>query len=119
MKAILEQPLPNTDNDLPHADVMQEIIDDLIARRELGAIRYGQPLRTFNGRDALVDLQQELLDALVYSGQVMREKDWLKGVLTTILDCLEGRKFMSEAEVVKVREMIKILLQSSAVNNLG
>ncbi len=42
---------------LPHAQ----------ARHEFGLAKYGTPLRTANGRDALVDALQEALDGMVYA----------------------------------------------------
>jgi hypothetical protein len=45
------------------------IADDIAARRELGISRYGTPLSANNGRDALVDAYQEVLDLLVYLAQ--------------------------------------------------
>lgn len=58
-------------------DCWQELIDSvgpdhplraaMVARRELGIARYGQPLRRGDGRDAARDLQEELLDAVGYA----------------------------------------------------
>ncbi len=39
----------------------------MIARRQLGIERYGQPLRYGDGRDARLDYEEELLDAAVYA----------------------------------------------------
>jgi hypothetical protein len=63
---------------LPTAGV-GPVIQDLVAqdiqeRLRVGIERYGQPLRAFNGRDALKDLYEELLDAVVYTRQVMMER---------------------------------------------
>lgn len=41
----------------------------LIARAEMGKAKYGTYLRAANGRNASVDLYQELLDAIMYSEQ--------------------------------------------------
>lgn len=38
-------------------------------RRELGIERYGTPLQYGNGRDAVLDLREELLDAYAYATQ--------------------------------------------------
>lgn len=57
-------------------DCWQELIDalphhplraEMIARRDLGIARYGQPLRHGDGRDRARDLREELLDAAVYA----------------------------------------------------
>lgn len=42
-------------------------------RDQQGAAKYGVRLHPFNGRDALVDLYQELLDASVYAMQAIYE----------------------------------------------
>lgn len=57
------QPLP-VGNGLPIAHEM--VTADLADRLALGIQRYGQPLQPFNGRNALRDLYEELLDACVY-----------------------------------------------------
>lgn len=48
---------------------------DMAARDRLGESRYGTRLRPHNGRDALRDLYEELLDAAAYIRQVMYERD--------------------------------------------
>lgn len=48
---------------------------DLEHREAVGVARYGTCLQPFNGRDALRDLYEELLDACVYIKQVMVERD--------------------------------------------
>lgn len=48
---------------------------DLADRKQLGLSRYGKLLQAGNGRDALVDLYQELLDAAVYVRQVIAERE--------------------------------------------
>lgn len=67
---------------LPHA--VKPIVDiegvgflqaDLAARAEFGKAKYGTYLRTNNGRNALVDLYQEVQDAIMYSAQLRLEGD--------------------------------------------
>lgn len=66
------QPLP-VGNDLP---VIHELVKaDIQARLDFGIAKYGQPLQPFNGRDALRDAYEELLDAAVYIRQAMYERD--------------------------------------------
>jgi hypothetical protein len=50
------------------------VIQDILERSEMGKSKYGTTLRTFNGRDALVDLYQELLDAVKYCKQALLER---------------------------------------------
>ncbi len=49
------------------------VIEDLLERKEFGTAKYGEPLMAFNGRDPLVDLYQELIDAVMYIRQYMVE----------------------------------------------
>lgn len=53
----------------------QALREDLTARAEQGLKKYGTKLRTVNGRRAIVDLYQELLDAVMYSMQARLEGD--------------------------------------------
>jgi hypothetical protein len=46
-----------------------DVLKEMMARDQLGRQRYGTPLRVWNGRDALADAYQELLDAVVYLEQ--------------------------------------------------
>jgi hypothetical protein len=59
----------------PHWDVSvgkarhirDQVADDLLARKAFGLEKYGTVLQTANGRNFLLDLYQELLDASVYA----------------------------------------------------
>ena len=80
-------------------DVWQELIDAethpalrplMEARRELGISRYGTPLQRDNGRDNLLDLQEELLDAMAYAqaanmGDMVSYIRFLLGLLVATL----------------------------------
>jgi len=82
-----DQPLPAPNDgpsmhDLVCADLWRDgaagkledaVIADLQARRQLGLDRYGSLLQAHNGRDALLDLYEELQDAVVYARQVREE----------------------------------------------
>lgn len=69
---IQDQPAP-VHNNLPA--VWQLVRQDMIERDQLGRERYGVPLQPHNGRDALVDAYQEILDAAVYLRQAIYERD--------------------------------------------
>lgn len=67
------QPIPTTEE--RSVCVQDEVVRLINERRELGVKRYGSPLMTHNGRDSLVDLRDELLDALMYVTQAILERD--------------------------------------------
>jgi hypothetical protein len=48
---------------------------DLKARSNMGRAKYGTRLKTNNGRDALMDAYQEILDALMYLKQEIMERE--------------------------------------------
>ena len=50
-----------------------KVIEDMRARDQFGTEKYGTPLQSFNGRDALVDAYQEALDLCAYSYQHWEE----------------------------------------------
>ena len=54
--------------------VLDLVIQDLQERAQLGLRKYGYPLRPHQNRDALVDLYQELLDAVMYLRQYLEEE---------------------------------------------
>lgn len=55
--------------------VIDEVVMDIKARSCMGEKKYGTPLRTFNGRNAMMDLYQELLDSVMYAKQVLMEME--------------------------------------------
>ena len=66
-----EQPAPQPNGSRPIWDL---VIEDMQARDRLGRERYGAPLQTNNGRDALIDAYQEALDLCVYLRQAIEER---------------------------------------------
>lgn len=50
------------------------VLGDLITRSDAGLAKYGERLRANNGRDATIDLYQELLDAVMYLRQYIEEQ---------------------------------------------
>lgn len=73
MKADSEQPMQTIDP--AKSDIQSLVIADIRARREVGIHRYGTPLQAHNGRDALLDAYQEVLDLACYLRQVICERD--------------------------------------------
>jgi hypothetical protein len=51
------------------------VMDDMRARDELGAKRYGVRLQPHNGRDALRDAYEEALDLAVYLRSAIYERE--------------------------------------------
>jgi len=56
-------------------NVTLAVIDDLRLRTEAGTRKYGTPLMTHNGRNALIDAYQEALDLCVYLKQAIMERE--------------------------------------------
>ena len=67
-----EQPEPIR-NDKPAC--WDLVMSDMRDRDTWGRSKYGTPLQPFNGRDALTDIYQEILDAAVYMRQLIFERD--------------------------------------------
>lgn len=55
-------------------DVLPEVLADLQARSDFGIRKYGTPLQSHNGRDALMDSYQEALDLVMYLKQAIMER---------------------------------------------
>jgi hypothetical protein len=65
------------DQQLPTAGrqpVQAALIRALAERRDYGIRKYGRPLETHNGRDALIDAWEEALDLLTYLTQMRLER---------------------------------------------
>lgn len=55
--------------------VLLYVLDALEQRAKAGYEKYGTPLMTFNGRDALQDAFEEALDLCMYLAQALLEKN--------------------------------------------
>ena len=53
--------------------IMPLVLKDLQDRYKVGIQRYGNPLMSFNGRDALWDAYEESLDLCLYLRQIIEE----------------------------------------------
>lgn len=95
MEQIQDQPPPIPNKSEP---VWKLVIEDMKARDSLGRERYGTPLQTNNGRDALVDAYQEVLDFAVYIRQEIEERKIRKA---HIEDCL-GSFFDPDSLFLKI-----------------
>lgn len=65
------EPDPVRTNEVP---IWELVIQDMKERDQAGRRKYGTPLQASNGRDALVDLYQELMDACVYIRQEIERR---------------------------------------------
>lgn len=63
-------------NDLPlsYQEVLERIATKIEERTAIGVKKYGESLHCDNGRDAVLDLSQEILDALQYCTQEIMQK---------------------------------------------
>ena len=66
------EPAPIANQSTP---IWELVIKDMRDRDETGMKKYGTRLQANNGRDALLDLYQELLDACVYIRQFIEERN--------------------------------------------
>lgn len=55
--------------------VLHEVLRDFTDRAEAGKLKYGTYLETHNGRDALMDMYQEMLDMVMYTKQAIMERN--------------------------------------------
>ncbi len=66
--------------------VWDMVVDDIKARDELGERKYGTRLQVGNGRDHLLDLYHELLDAVVYCRQELERRRLAENEEATLSD---------------------------------
>ena len=71
--AIWEEVIKDFNESCPDSAVKTALLKDMSDRDRWGRTKYGVPLKPFNGRDSLVDLYQEFLDAIVYAKQYQIE----------------------------------------------
>lgn len=71
------------------------IFAQLIERVEFGVRKYGTRLKTFNGRDVLLDCRQEALDGIMYSQQA-------------VLQNIEGAEDLREEFVNLVERIMRL-----------
>lgn len=77
--ALRRDPKPTADEPMPVINsrpaIQDLVIEDIQERKREGTLKYGTPLQPFNGRSALRDLYQELLDATQYIRQLIYEEE--------------------------------------------
>ena len=77
-----DQPLPASGRECVQDRLIAEIQD----RKRLGIERYGSPLMTHNGRDAIRDAREEAVDLAVYLMQVEIEVGDLHAAVQRVRD---------------------------------
>lgn len=68
---IKSQKMPDGGKDV----VADYVISDIEERVKDGTAKYGTPLKTFNGRNALWDAYQEAIDLVFYLRQAILEQE--------------------------------------------
>lgn len=99
-----QRPPVTTDGSGPA--VWDLVIEDMRQRNVDGTAKYGTPLRTFNGRNPLTDLYQELMDATVYTRQFIerdRENSKSHGYTLTVL---VAERDAARSELESARQVI-------------
>lgn len=127
IKRIEDQPEPTGDG----TPVWDLVVSDMKERDNLGRQRYGTPLRTWNGRDALIDAYQEILDLAVYVRQEIEERRSIQQICEQVAlipgaeDCtsqnvietlseIEERVHMLEASNKDLRKRLTALQNESS-----
>lgn len=82
-------------------EVLPELLKDIKEKAEAGKIKYGSHLQTHNGRKALADLYQEMIDACFYIKQELMERRDKPESVTSSLDNLEWEDWYNKH--IKVR----------------
>lgn len=72
-----DQPMPVIQDDQPF--IHDTVAAEVLLRGQLGKRRYGTRLQPFNGRTALWDAYEEVLDAAVYLRQEISEREGVVG----------------------------------------
>lgn len=110
--AATPQPPPKTNGSRPIVDL---VVEDLQARKEFGLRKYGTPLQAHNGRDALMDLFQELLDAVLYCKQLIVERDTHNKTETTT-DTFSAEDYQNKLLLLKntMNPVIRSLLTTGS-----
>ena len=97
--------------------ILPLVIADLQQRDTAGTKKYGTTLQANNGRDALVDLSQELMDAVMYLRQYMEEMECLGIKLSKLRDVLaESQSLERDACVSLADSLTRILKENPALS---
>ena len=67
----IHEPAPIPNGNRP---IVELVVEDFMARSDMGLAKYGTRLQPFNGRDALMDAYQEAIDLVMYLRQAIEER---------------------------------------------
>lgn len=103
--------------------VIDAVFADLQERREAGIKKYGGELEAHNGRNALVDAYQEILDLAMYVKQELIERDSATAFGWTLIDergvagGLFKQRLLAEAAAVETpSRLVPLFLQPPALS---
>lgn len=113
-KKIVDQPPPTGDG----APIWDLVVDDMRERDNLGRQRYNTPLKSWNGRDALVDAYQEVLDLAVYMRQEIEERKSIQQICEHIALIPGGEDCTTQnviETITEIEERVHMLESANAV----
>ena len=110
-----QQPKPIMNSEVAVWDL---VMNDMDQRDKTGEKKYGVRLQPFNGRNSLVDLSQELMDAIVYCKQLFIELESFGNEIWKIHAQLVELKSGKQVNIAQVIASLESLLKKSAVLNV-
>ena len=103
-----------TKNNLPA--VWDLVIQDMRERDKIGVERYHTRLQPFNGRDALLDAKEEILDFMVYMYQEMYEREELLGCLKRACVLLAEKEFLGKEDIAEIVSFLQSISERKPVD---
>lgn len=67
-------------------DIGELVKKDIEERLKIGKRKYGERLKSFNGRDALIDAYQEAIDLTLYLRQSIEERSQSLNLFSLLID---------------------------------
>jgi hypothetical protein len=94
----------------PLPEDVRHVLADMRNRDTFGRAKYGTPLQPWNGREALMDAYEEVLDGAVYLRQHLIEQDLVGGSLRDLYFSMlhwlvELRQQITKASLADRREV--------------
>lgn len=112
----LDQPSPAPNS---NPVLWELVIADMRERDRIGRNRYGTPLQPHNGRDALKDLMDELLDAVVYIRQFQEEMKCLGADLHMLHARLAASPFLDADATAEIVSLLASILRRNPALGAG